>query len=60
KKDMQATHDRVIAILRLGPLSSQELQRKTDLSSEDLIFALQYLLDNTSIRLNENKKYELI
>lgn len=60
KKDIQATHDRVIAILRFGPLSSQELQRKTDLSSEDLIFALQYLLDNTSIRLNENKKYELI
>lgn len=60
KKDKQATYDKIIAILVVGPLSSQELQRITNLSSEDLIFALQYLLDNTSIRLNENKKYELI
>lgn len=60
KADIQTTTHILIEHLRLGPASSQELQRKTDLSSEALIFALQYLLDNTSIRVNDNKKYELI
>lgn len=60
KKDIQTIYQFILELLRQNPSSSQELQRKTDISSEDLIFALQYLLDNTLIRLNENKKYELI
>ena len=60
KADIQTTTHILIEHLRLGPASSQELQRKTDLSAEALIFALQYLLDNTIIRVNDNKKYELI
>lgn len=60
KIDTQTITNILIDILKHGAFTSQELQRKTDLSSEALIFALQYLLDNTIIRVNENKKYELI
>lgn len=60
KINTQTITNILIDILKHGAFTSQELQRKTDLSSEALIFALQYLLDNTIIRVNENKKYELI
>lgn len=46
-------------LLQKSAMTSQELQHSSQLSNEALIFALQTLLENDIIFLNQNKKYQI-
>lgn len=49
----------ILEELKNQSLTSQELLIKTELSSEELIFAIQTLLENDTIFLNQKKKYQI-
>lgn len=49
----------ILNLIKEQPLSSRELHQLTKINEEQLIFALQELLDNSSIRVLANNKYTL-
>lgn len=51
---------KIIELLKLENLSSRELEIKTKINSNDIIFALQDLLDNNQIKILPNNKYTLL
>lgn len=51
--------EKIKFLLRNQSLSSREIQNSTQDSSDDVIFALQELLDNDIIKIESNNKYSL-
>jgi len=56
---ISSTPNTIIEFLKEEAKSSHELQNLLEINTEDLIFALQTLLENDQIFLNQHKKYQL-
>lgn len=59
KNDMGKNTQRILKDLKVAACSSKELENSTGLDKNDLIFALQMLLENDIILLNKNNTYSL-
>ena len=60
KKAPANTAHEIISELQREPYSSRELEEKLKLSSKEILYALQLLLENEKIKINKNNKYSLI
>jgi ATP-dependent DNA helicase RecQ len=59
KKNSTVLYQKIIELLQKEELSSRDLQIKTQISSDEVIFALQELLENEIIVIQKNNKYNL-
>jgi len=59
KKNGTVLYKKIMELLQKEELSSREIQIKTKVSSDDVIFALQELLENEIIIIQKNNKYTL-
>lgn len=57
--DKTSVIDKIINSLKIEDLNSREIQIRTKCSQEDVIFALQNLLENNTITIHLNNKYSL-
>ncbi len=51
--------EKIIAFLKIQELNSREIQKLTKNSEDEVIFALQNLLENNKIAIKSNNKYSL-
>jgi ATP-dependent DNA helicase RecQ len=51
--------EKIIALLKIQDFNSRDIQKLTKLSKDDVIFALQNLLDNDRISIKSNNLYSL-
>ncbi len=51
--------EKVIALLKIQDFNSRDIQKLTKLSKDDVIFALQNLLENDTVRIKSNNLYSL-
>ncbi len=59
KESPKAITKKILSLLKTADLSSREIQIKLNNPSDDVIFALQELLENESILIQPNNKYSL-
>jgi ATP-dependent DNA helicase RecQ len=52
--------DYILDILQLSPHNSREIQKKIKITDEDLMIALQFLLEKNQIELSHNNQYRII
>jgi ATP-dependent DNA helicase RecQ len=57
KKDITSIVQKIIPLLEEAPKSSRELENKLNLPSEEIIFALQNLLESNKIAINKINQY---
>jgi len=57
--DRSSISDKIIELLKTQELNSREIQKLTKMSEDDIIFALQNLLENNKIAVKSNNKYSL-
>jgi ATP-dependent DNA helicase RecQ len=57
KKDTTGLLQKIIPLLEEAPKSSRELENKLNVSSEEIIFALQILLESNKIAINKINQY---
>jgi ATP-dependent DNA helicase RecQ len=57
KKDIPSIVQKIISLLEEAPKSSRELENKLNVSSEEIIFALQNLLESNKIAINKINQY---
>jgi ATP-dependent DNA helicase RecQ len=50
---------KIMELLKTQDLNSREIQNLTKINENDIIFALQTLLENNKISLKPNNKYSL-
>ena len=60
KKNIGAITQQIIEQLRNTDLTTREIEKNTLLETDDIIFAIQMLLENDIIHLNSNNTYTLI
>ncbi|QBN20024.1 RecQ family ATP-dependent DNA helicase [Flavobacterium nackdongense] len=51
--------EKILALLNIQNLNSREIQKLTKINEDDIIFALQNLLENNTIEIKPNNKYSL-
>jgi ATP-dependent DNA helicase RecQ len=59
KKDSTILNDKIIGVLKIQELNSRDIQKLTKYSKDDVIFALQNLLENDIIVVNSTNLYSL-
>ncbi len=59
KRNTTNTTEAIIILLNKGDLNSREIEIKLKYNAEDIIFALQQLLDNDTIMVKPNNKYSI-
>lgn len=59
KKDSATLPEKIIGLLNIQDLNSRDIQKLTKFPKDDIIFALQDLLENNSILLQSNNLYSL-
>jgi ATP-dependent DNA helicase RecQ len=59
KENKVSLSDEILSLLKTADLNSREIQIKLNNPSDDVIFALQELLENESILIKPNNKYSL-
>ncbi|MBP6757964.1 MAG: RecQ family ATP-dependent DNA helicase [Flavobacterium sp.] len=57
--DTSLISEKIIGLLKIQELNSREIQKLTKNSEDDIIFALQNLLENDTISVKPNNKYSL-
>ena len=57
--DLSEISKKIIGLLKMEELNSREIQNRTKNTVDDVIFALQQLLENESIIVKSNNKYTL-
>lgn len=57
--DSSLISEKIIGLLKIQELNSREIQKLTKNSEDDVIFALQNLLENNTIAIKPNNKYSL-
>jgi ATP-dependent DNA helicase RecQ len=51
--------DKIITLLKIEDLNSRDIQKKTNLPKDDIIFVLQNLLENDIISINTTNLYSI-
>ncbi|MEC4005526.1 ATP-dependent DNA helicase RecQ [Flavobacterium sp. SUN052] len=59
KIDSSTLSDKIISLLNIQELNSREIQKLTKYPKDDVIFALQNLLENDSIIVKSNNNYSI-
>ena len=59
KKDIQTVIEKIVTLLKEAPLNSREIEIITKNSTEDIIFAIQQLLEHDVIIVKPNNQYAL-
>ena len=59
KKDIQTVIEKIVTLLKEAPLNSREIEVITKNSTEDIIFAIQQLLEHDVIIVKSNNQYAL-
>ena len=59
KKDMATLSEKIVGLLNIQDLNSRDIQKLTKFPKDDVIFALQDLLENNSVTLQPNNLYSL-
>ncbi|WP_348810631.1 RecQ family ATP-dependent DNA helicase [Flavobacterium maritimum] len=59
KADITALSQEILTILKTESLNSREIQNRTKNNSDELIFALQELLEKEYLIINSNNKYSI-
>jgi ATP-dependent DNA helicase RecQ len=59
KTDVTKLSKKIIALLKIEELNSREIENRTKNTSNDVIFAIQQLLETESIIVKSNNKYTL-
>jgi ATP-dependent DNA helicase RecQ len=57
--DTSSISEKIIGLLKIQELNSREIQKLTKNNEDEVIFALQYLLENNKIVIKPNNKYTL-
>ena len=57
--DISLINEKIIGLLKIQDLNSREIQKLTKNTEDDVIFALQHLLENDRIIIKPNNKYSL-
>ncbi|MBA4277489.1 ATP-dependent DNA helicase RecQ [Flavobacterium sp.] len=57
--DSSLISEKIIGLLKIQEMSSREIQKLTKNTEDDIIFALQNLLENNKIAVKPNNKYSL-
>ncbi|MBF2709941.1 RecQ family ATP-dependent DNA helicase [Flavobacterium soyangense] len=57
--DTSSISDKIIGLLKIQDLNSREIQKLSKNTEDDVIFALQNLLENNKIAVKPNNKYTL-
>ena len=57
--DASLVYEKILALLKIQELDSREIQKLTKYSEDDVIFALQNLLEDDKIAVKNNNKYSL-
>ena len=57
--DSSSISEKIIGLLKIQELNSREIQKLTKNSEDEVIFALQNLLENNKIAIKPNNKYNL-
>ena len=57
--DSSSISEKIIGLLKIQELNSREIQKLAKISEDDIIFALQNLLENNKIAVKPNNKYTL-
>ena len=58
-KDTVLISEKIVELLKIQELNSREIQKRSKFSEDDVIFALQNLLENNKIAIQPNNKYNL-
>jgi len=59
KKDATTLSEKIIALLSKQELNSRDIQKLTQYDKDDVIFALQHLMENNTIIIKPNNLYSL-
>lgn len=59
KSNPKEVNEKILELLQISPLSSREIQKQTKLSKDNIIFALQDLLEQNAINIQDNNLYAL-
>jgi ATP-dependent DNA helicase RecQ len=59
KRDTSTLSDKIISLLKIQEMSSRDIQKLTKYPKDDVIFALQNLLENDSIIVKPNNNYSI-
>ena len=59
KQNPETISEKIIALLKMQDFNSRDIQKLTKLSKDDVIFALQNLLENETISIKSNNLYSL-
>jgi len=59
KNDTSSLSDKIIELLSKQELNSRDIQKLTQYDKDDVIFALQYLMENNTIIIKPNNLYSL-
>lgn len=59
KQNPNVASDKIIALLKIQDFDSRDIQKLTKLPKDDVIFALQNLLENDTISIKSNNLYSL-
>jgi ATP-dependent DNA helicase RecQ len=57
KKEINSIEQKIISLLEEAPKNSREMENKLNFSSEEIIFALQNLLESNKIAINKSNQY---
>ena len=57
--DNSSISEKIIGLLKIQDLNSREIQKLSKNTEDDVIFALQTLLENNKIAVKPNNKYSL-
>lgn len=59
KQNPESVSDKIIELLKIQDFNSRDIQKLTKFSKDDVIFALQMLLENETISIQSNNLYSL-
>lgn len=59
QQEPELASEKIMELLRIRDCNSRDIQKLTKLSKDDVIFALQNLLENDTIRIKSNNLYSL-
>jgi ATP-dependent DNA helicase RecQ len=59
KQNPETVAEKIVALLKMQDFNSRDIQKLTKFPKDDVIFALQKLLEEETISINSNNLYSL-